>query len=1394
MKIISGFFYFPLRIFFCQLTSMLVLLGSCEQSMAQSTDLKFEHLTKEQGLSDIVVWDILQDKQGFMWFATNDGLNKYDGYRFTVYKFTPHDTTSIAHNTISALWEDSEGNFWIGTIEGGICKFDRRTEQFTTYTAPQPKNLYVPALRAVSAINEDEEGMMWIGNWAGELRRFDKRTGIFSVGSFDLEYRTTLRSNNAIDGIHIIFRDRKGKIWIGNKTGLHQVQLTPQGTGKPSAVSFIHYYHHAQNPNSLSDSIIKTIYEDHKGMLWIGTDNGLNRFNPTTGMFTRYFHDPDDPHSLSNNIFYQKSITEDLQGNLWLGTVNGLNKLNPARDTFTRYFHDPTNSHSLNSNQITSLHVDQAGTLWIGTFGAGVDKVDFYQQPFNLYRHHPYNSQSLSHNWVSAIYEDRVGTVWIGTYGGGLNALDKKTGKFTHYRHHPTDPTSLHDDQIKCILEESEGTLWIGNGSRISRFDPETERFINTSGNIELDKSLENINTIHKDRQGILWIGTMSSGMKRFDPKTGELKHYRHDPYDQASLTDHQIFALCEDNNGDLWIGHGSVGTSRMNKKTGKFKRYSHNPLDTASISSNRVISIYQDSKDRLWLGTAGGGLCQFHYDTESFTTYTEKQGLANNSVNSILEDNKGNLWLGTSNGLSRFSPATQTFINYEAGDGLQSGQFYQNACFKGRDGTLYFGGTNGLNVFHPSQLQSNKYVPPVVITQFKLFDKVLPGKHEAKEIEFNYNENFFSIEFAALNYTNSRKNQYLYQLEGIDKAWVKAASNRLATYTDVSPGSYTFRVKGSNNDGVWNEKGATLRIIIHPPFWDTTWAYIGYGLVFVAGLLLARKVIVNRERLQADLRVKQIESEKLRELDSMKSRFFANLSHEFRTPLSIIDNIVQKWSLQDTVSQEQKSDFGMIGRNAARLLQLINQLLDLSRLEAGQLTPHLQAADISAQLRGVAGSFESLAQSKGITYRYALPLNSVWALADTDKVEKIITNLLTNAIKFTPSGRQVVFTASLQEKVSAYSWLTITVQDTGIGISAKHLPYIFDRFYQADQTATRQYEGTGIGLALTKELTELLGGSISVESQPGQGTIFTVKLPLQLTEPPLTLISHEKALLETELNETTSSSPLTTNIESRSRHNEQVLIVEDNPDLRSFIKESLSTEFTILEASDGEAGVKIAVEKIPDLIISDVMMPGMDGFSLCEKLKTDERTSHIPIILLTAKADMASKLTGLTNRADDYLTKPFQLDELHVRIKNLILQRQQLRQRFSRQLTLQPAEVVVASIEEKFLQKAMSIVEDHIGNTDFDVEVFSREMGMSSSQLRRKLVALTDQAPTDFIRQFRLQRAAVLLRSGQGNVSEVALTVGFNSLNYFTRCFREHFGKTPSEFIREPNDLKAGT
>ena len=830
--------------------------------------------------------------------------------------------------------------------------------------------------------------------------------------------------------------------------------------------------------------------------------------------------------------------------------------------------------------------------------------------------------------------------------------------------------------------------------------------------------------------------------------------------------------------------------------QTKEFQSYTVDPNKKGSITSHSIRSIYQDSKDRLWFGTSGGGLCLFDYETETFSAYTMRDGLPSNSIYSIEEDSRGRLWMGTGYGLSCFDPVNETFTNFDQSDGLAGNQFstgYVNAgsSFKGKDGTLYFGGSEGVTYFHPDEILLNEDIPPVALTQFSIFDHPQPGLHEAEQITLDYDQNFFSFEFAALNYTNAHQNQYAYQLEGFDRDWIYSDTRRYASYTNLDPGTYTFRVKGSNNDGLWNEAGTSVQVVILPPWWQTWWAYAMYLLAAAGLLYAARHLTVKRERLKNELKLQTMEAEKMHEVDHMKSRFFANISHEFRTPLTLISSTAEKLKTEDADRPWRNKDYSLMQRYIHRLLSLINQLLDLSRLENKQLRVQKDSLDITHFLQVLAASYTSLADSKGIHYTYELPDQEASVLADEDKLEKVIINLLSNAFKFTPEGGSVLFSAEMIPEFFGSSQmyqLQIRVEDSGIGMSAQEQAHIFERFYQADDSSSRGYEGAGIGLALTREMLQLMQGDISVESSLGKGSVFMVKLPLEQAKKLKPVHQHvtdrktDSAITfpEPELEEVIQSAkkPL-------------LLLAEDNADLRAFIVHSLGAAYQVLEAPNGRVAYQLALEKKPELIISDVMMPEMDGIKFCQELRANPQTCHLPFIMLTARAGDDNLLQGLEKGADAYLTKPFRMDELKLRVSKLLEQRQKLREIFRQQIILQPEAVEVSSAEAVFLEKLCKIMESRITEPALDVETLSHELCLSRVHLHRKLKQLSGQSPSEFIRNFRLERAAALLEKESGNISEVAFAVGFSSLTHYSKCFRKKYGMSPSAYMLNNNEVE---
>jgi len=822
---------------FCKSMIFCLIVLSIIQSNAQNESLHFEHIGIEDGLLNENITAILQDSKGFIWFGTFDGLYKYDAYSFTKYQFDPTDTNSVSANFIYTIFEDKYGTIWVSTFEG-LCKFDRSTEKFTRYKPLPDAKFFNPN---ISVINEDIYGMLWVGSTTGELCRFHRETGKFLQDSFDFD-----------DCINVIYRDNAGTLWVGSTTGLHEIKVTPPKGGHPSDVQIKSYVNDPADPNSLVSNTVGSVMEDRAGILWVGTNNGLSSFNKKTGIWKRYQNDPRNIHSITSNnllLWFGNGIKEDQDGNLWIGTTKGLNRLNRDRTLFTSYCHNPNDDHSLSSDCIVCLQIDREEILWVATkagssldasWGSKLDRTNLNRKAFGLSRNNPTDINSLSDNQVTAIVEDSTGIIWIGTHAGGLNKWDKRTNQFTHFRSDPANPKGLKHDVITAMLEDRHGHLWICNGDILSLLNRQSMDFIH----YPVPAANGMIFSITEDQQGLLWLGT-ANGIRSFDEKAREFgNYYRYDPKNPDGISDGTAQTIFADSKDNIWIGYGSMATDRYNKQTKRFSHYKHNPLDSASISSNIVFSFYEDSKGNLWLGSWAGGLSYFDYKKESFKTFTDKDGLVSTTVFSIVEDNSGYLWLGTRNGLSRFDPGSKTFTNYDYKDGLQGNVFAaghreRGAHFKGRDGTLYFGGSNGFNFFNPLELKPNSYKAPILITQFKVFDKLVKGANELEEIVLKYDQNYFSFEFSSLSFYNPAKNQYAYKLEGVDKDWVFCGSRHYAAFTNINPGKYIFRVKGTNNDGVWNEKGAYITIIINPPWWRTWWAYAMYILGIVVMIWL---------------------------------------------------------------------------------------------------------------------------------------------------------------------------------------------------------------------------------------------------------------------------------------------------------------------------------------------------------------------------------------------------------------------------------------------------------------------------------------------------------------------------------------------------------------------------
>lgn len=1352
-------------------------------------DMRFKRLTVDEGLSNNNVLALTQDRQGFIWIGTNDGLNRYDGYDFTTFRHDARDSTTLSNNGVSALLLDYQGRLWVGATEG-VNLFDPDTGSFTAYTLRGEAGESVS--RRITALFEDRSHRIWVGTTRG-LYLFDPNRHEFTRYGYEATSASDFRGDlYRLNYVTAIYEDRIGRIWIGTSGGLN---LLDSARGIFSRFE--------TSAGAMVEDEVRDMAEDSDGNLWVATvRDGLYRLDAAALQFTRYARVAGDPSSLPSNSV---RALQWFRGRLVVGTSEGLAVFNQARETFTTFTTVYGDETSLSFPSVRCILEDDQGNLWIGTW-EGLNYFDRYSSHFVHVRRNPEDPRGLSDNLISSFAEDASGGVWVGTERGGLNYVSPDRRSTRTYRHESGATSTPSVDNVKALLVDSRGTLWLGtHDGGLNRYDRRTGRFDYFRHDPSDSTSLsgDRVYAIYEDRLGDLWIGTNKTGLNRFDRETGRFIRYTVNS-GPGSISSNEVNAIHEDRLGNLWVGTAQ-GLNLMDRRSGTFTHFLPRRDDTASLIDPTIRTIFEDSRGRLWVGTSGG-LELFDRRHESFTHYTVRDGLPNDAINCILEDADNNLWVSTNQGLSRFDPQSRTFRNFDVRDGVQSSQFNMNACMAASDGQLYFGGVNGFSRFHPASIAVNPLEPPVYITGFNLFNQPITASmagsplardiSETEEITLRHDQNVLSFEYVALNYAVSARNQYAYILEGFDEEWNYVGTRRSATYTNLPPGRYTFRVKASNNDGLWNEQGAMLKIHVLPPMWRTWWAYLSYVLILGATGYGAYRYSLNVLRLKNRLALEQIRRKTDDDLHAAKMQFFTNISHEFRTPLTLIVGPLQELLDAHDVDSKSRENLSFIKRNADRLLRLVNQLMDFRKLETNHMRLEVARTNIVAFIREIALNFDEFARHAGIRFSVRTDYDGVYVWFDRDKLETVFVNLLSNAFKFTPDGGEISVEIRLSgptphahegERSSDVGRVHVTVRDTGVGMSKDDLDHIFERFYQA---RPRVRNGTGIGVTLARGIVEIHGGTMTVESRKGQGTSFTVTLPLgreHLADAEVASSSHvpERPAIPVELEEAESTGDGSSSEPVGPADMPLVLLIDDHDDMRAYVRNCLLAEnYRVREAANGLEGFRTAVEVFPDLVVCDVMMPEMDGIELCRKLKEDLRTSHIPVIMLTARSGSNDEIEGLETGADDYITKPFESRLLLARVHNLIDQRRKLRERFSLGVPIKPVGDARDTRDDAFLRKVLDILEEQHGDSDLTVEALSQEVGMSRVYLHKKLKALTDHTPSELIRTVRLKHASRLLLEGELTVSEIGYRVGFNSPSHFATSFKRQFGQSPTDYV----------
>ncbi|BDU26777.1 two-component regulator propeller domain-containing protein [Flavobacterium sp. GSB-24] len=1329
---------------------------------------RLKNISTTDGLSQSSVIAIHQDKFGQMWFGTRDGLNKYDGSRFTIFRNDAQDKSSISNNDILAIEEDNSGKIWVGTYNGLNC-YNPVLNKFTRYL--HTKANHTISNNAVWSIKEigDE---MWFGTSKG-LTIYNKKSGLFTSVFHSDDDVSTLPSNNILS----ILKTKKGEIWIGTTKGL--CQLVNRINGK------FQFKNYPLNNFDLLN--VQSVIEDKNGNLWVGTKNkGLLKFDQKQKSYVSFL-DNEKFREINTDI---RSLVIDNQGSLWIGAYDGIYIL--GLDKSLQKINNSNNSNGI--DKVKSLFKDKKGSIWIGCYYKGVNLWDVSNVNFSNYNQ---NSKKIpmSFDVVSSIIADKNQNIYFGTEGGGITIYNKST-ETTSYINSKTGQSNKNDIKSMCLSDDR--ILWIGTFSKgLSPYNTITKRIEDNRIASDLTDLLKETGVYSLKTEGsILWIGTFGKGLIRYNTTDKTFQLIGNDNTKSVFLTNNIIRTILVDKHNFLWVGTQN-GLNRIPLRNFNPKQYAiqHFFYDHSSLSGDDILTLFQDSQNKIWVGTKAKGL--HYFDGKKFNQINLRIGnTIITSIHSILEDDDKNLWISTNQGIIKYNTNQKNIVIYDQKDGLASNEFNDNSALKLSSNQFYFGSPSGATYFDASKISLNQYAPQVLITDLKIKNKTInPGDSAeileksigfTKTITLDYDKANFSINFAIPNYIRSKNNQYSYRLTGLENNWT-TTKNSEANFAIQNPGTYTFEVRGANNDGIWNKTPTTLTVIVNPAPWRSIWAFLLYGIIIGLGLYGLIWIMKSKARLKQKLELEYLESKRVEENNRAKLDFFTNISHEFRTPLTLILGPLQQILADYNGTNEMYKKLLVIEGSANHLLSLINRLMDFRKLENDQATLESANGNIVKFTKEIFLSFIEYAKDGGYEYTFETDDEEILVYFDRYKLERVFYNLISNAFRYTPKGGSINIKINHDQEN-----LFIAVEDSGVGISEEHIDKIFDLFFEIpmhNQVQKNYNKGTGIGLSIVKNIVKLHKGNIDVKNKPTGGVIFKVTLPLGRNHlldneiiPDFKIsddIAQYTAQLEpSEVIENEDIEDLIVNDEKQT-----ILIVEDHKVLRKFMKNLLKKDYNIIEAENGKIAFEKALKFVPNLIISDVIMPEMVGTELCSKIKENLKTSHIPVILLTSRSSLVYKFEGLESGADDYISKPFNLMEFRLRVKNILNTTERLKIKFSSEDSFIPSEITVSSLDEELLKKAFKIVEENISNEQFDIPFFCSELGVSRTMLFLKIKAWTNCTPNEFIHEIRLKRAAQLLEQNKLNVSEVSYKVGFNNPKYFSKCFQKKYGETPSQY-----------